>query len=47
MLRALGRAGAAGIAQDIRLLTMQQLVDLGHVRHIGRRASQVAASPPV
>jgi len=40
MLRALVHAGVTGITRHVRLLAMQQLIDLRHVRHIGRRAHQ-------
>ena len=38
MLGTLVHVSVTGIARDVRLLCMQQLIDLRHVRHIGCRA---------
>jgi len=40
MLGSLVHAGVTCVAADISFLAVQQLIDLRHVRHIGRRAHQ-------
>ena len=38
MLRTFFNAGVTCVARDVSFLAMQQVINLGYVRHIGRRA---------
>jgi hypothetical protein len=45
MLRSLGRTGVSDISRDIDFGTVQQLVDLGDIGHVGRRLHQAVHQP--
>lgn len=45
MLRSLGRTGVPSVTRNIGFGTVQQLVDLGDIRHVGGRPDQAVHQP--